>query len=170
MKDDSRILLDLSSTNKDVGNVYEIDFELTDEEKKSFPSVISFESLVVEEELVSTNYIYVVNLRVYGKVILLDSHDPKNHIPYEFDDDMDITVSPLDLDNSDILPDSDGQYDLRGSILALLFDAIPLSYSETELTKIVTDDYILMSEEEKRRESHSSPFDVLDDMFEEEAK
>lgn len=169
MKDDNRILLDLTNVNKDIGFVYELDFTLTEEELKSFPSVVSFEELVVEESLVSADYYYVVNLRVYGSVTLLDSHDPKKTLPYEFDDDMDITVAIEDLDNSDILPDKDGEFDLRGSILALLFDAIPLSYSETELTKIVTEEYTLMSEAEKRKESHfATPFSHLDDIEDKE--
>ena len=47
--------------------------------------------------------------------------------------------------------------------MALLFNAIPMNYSEVELEKIQTADYVLMSEEEYEKErGKNNPFADLE--------
>lgn len=160
---DRRILVDLSRYQSSSFEEMPIEFELLDEEKKTFPNLISLDELSLSAKITASSDYYTLALSVKGSARVRDAHNGvERTLP--FDDGFDLVIAPHDEESSDILPDEDGQYDLRGSILALLYDAVPDSYSEVPLTEVKTDDFILMSEEEyaKRQEKKNNPFAALD--------
>lgn len=140
------------------GVEYDIPFSLTEEEKKYFSNLISIESLSVSLIMHGASSLYNIELFVDGEVTLLDSHILKP-VPYSFSDSVEVVISEKE-EESDIPLDENKEYDLRGSILALIFSCIPDNYSTVELTKIVTDDYTLYSEEEylKEKQRRNNPF------------
>lgn len=162
MNEDNRIAFDPSLV-KD-GEEYNIDFALTEKEKKYFPNLISMDSLVFTLAVEGTSAIMHLLISCSGTVVLSDAHDGKERT-LEVMDTVDVTIDPSNDENSDILPDEDGLYDLRGSVLALLFNCIPQNYSEVELTRIDGNGYVLMSEEEyeKEKKKRKSAFSALDD-------
>ncbi len=149
MVKEDRIAIDLLSLKE--GNVYDLDFELTDKEKKYFPNLLSLNDTAFALEVLSLGKISSLVVTVNGDITLLDAHDLSQRA-YHLDDSVEITIATDNEDNSDLLPDDDGLYDLRGSLLALLFNDIPQNYSEVPLTKIEHENYVLMSEEEYEEE------------------
>ena len=165
---DHRILVDLSRYQTSSFEEIPVEFELLDEEKKTFPNLISLDELVLSAKITSASDYYTISLALKGSARVRDAHNGvERTLP--FDDDFDLVIAPHDEESSDILPDEDGQYDLRGSILALLYDAIPDSYSEVPLTEVKTDDFVLMSEEEyaKKQAKKNNPFAALNEEEEE---
>ncbi|MFA6861354.1 MAG: hypothetical protein WCR56_03125 [Bacilli bacterium] len=160
---DLRIPLDLSGFEGEESEL-NLGFELTSDEKKSFHNVIDFKDLNIQGFLSGASDLYTVKLVCSGQVKVLDAHDPKRVDEIDLDDETEITIDPHDEENSDVQADKDGVYDLRSSIIALLFDAIPKNYSEIPLKKIVTEDYTLLSESEHDNEKNrlSNPFSDLD--------
>ncbi len=146
---ENRIAIDLLSLKE--GDAYDLDFELTEKEKKYFPNLLSLNDSSYVLEVLSLGKLSSLVVSVVGDVTLLDAHDGAERT-YHLDDSVEITIATDDDENSDILPDDDGLYDLRGSILAILFNSIPQNYSEVPLTKIVHENYVLMSEEEYEAE------------------
>lgn len=168
MKDEEiRIVFDPSLV-KD-GEEYNIDFSLTEREAKYFPYLISMDDVVFTLVVEGTSTIMHLILSCSGNVVLKDAHNGEKRV-VPLVDSVDITLDPHDPENSDLVPDDDGLYDLRGSILALLFNSIPNNYSEVELTRYEGDGYVLMSEEEYEREhkKNANPFSQLDDIDDEE--
>lgn len=155
---DKRILLPLGQFENRSFVKEPLSFSLTEEEKRAFPNLISLEGVSLTLDITGTNHLFTVTILASGQAKVKDAHDGKERaIPV--DDSVDVVVSPDDLENSDLVPDTDGNYDLRGAVLALLFDAIPDNYSEVPLKTVTTEDYTLMSEEEyNRRKAQRSPF------------
>lgn len=143
---------------------YQLDFTLTEEEKKSFPNLVSMDDVKYFLKAEEASGYYSLNLRAVGDVILKDSHNGEERT-IRLDDDADITLVPSKPEESDLEPDADGVYDLRGSILAILFNAIPKNYSTVILSKTFGENYVLMSEEEyykEKMEKKSNAFSDLD--------
>lgn len=161
--EDNRIALDLSTLKE--GHEYDLPFSLTDKEKGYFPNLLSLgdTSFVLMVQSLGTISSFV--LKGVGVLLLQDAHNLEER-NYSFSDSVEITIQSSDEENSDILPDSDGLYDFRGAILALLFNAIPQNYSEVPLTKIEHENYVLMSEDEyeKEKKARSNAFSALDDI------
>jgi hypothetical protein len=160
---DLRIPLNLAEYHSAAEEEIPLDFALSDSERQSFPNLLSIADLALYASLSGASNLYTVTVFAKGTVTLRDAHDGKERtVP--IDDSVDAAILPNDEENSDLLPDPDGTYDLRSTILALLFDAIPKNYSEVPLRRIETDDYVLMSEEEREREKNaqSNPFSALD--------
>ena len=110
--------------------------------------------------VIALSSIIELNLSVEGDCILEDAHTHEE-ITYPLSDSVDVVLG-VDED-ADILPEEDSGYNLRGAFLALLFNAIPMNYSEVELEKIQTADYVLMSEEEYEKErGKNNPFADLE--------
>lgn len=165
-KEDNRILLDIRKFADSNFKDLPVDFTLTEAEKKAFPNLIEFTSLDISAKVTAANEYFTVSLFAKGEAKVKDAHGGEiRTLPIE--DGVDVLIAPSDLEQSDILPDVDGVYDLRGSILAVLFDAIPDTYSETPFERVETEDYVLMSQEEyekirKQREKEDNPFASLD--------
>jgi hypothetical protein len=165
MNKDLRIPLDLASFSGEEEEL-DLDFDLTDDEKKAFQNVLDFKEIVLKGYLSGADNLYKLTLTCKGSILLRDGHDFKRKDLYSLDDQVDLTIDHIDEENSDIHPEPDGSYDLRSSLIALLYDAIPKNYSEIPLKKIVTDDYTLLSEEENERQKNAgnNPFAVLDSL------
>ena len=143
------------------GEEIEVTLSLTEKEKKLLPLLVSSSNLSFVVRVIALSSIIELNLSVEGDCILEDAHTHEE-ITYPLSDSVDVVLG-VDED-ADILPEEDGGYNLRGAFLALLFNAIPMNYSEVELEKIQTDDYVLMSEEEYEKErGKNNPFADLED-------
>lgn len=148
---------------KNEEDVFPIAYSLSEEEKKNFPNLLDYRELSFEGKLTPAGSLYTLSLSLLGKVILKDSHDFEDK-PFEVDDTVDLTIAPDDPENSDLVAEPDGSYDLKGCLLALLFDAIPKNFSTVPLKKIETPLYTLMSEEEyNASKGKNSAFDGLDE-------
>lgn len=164
MEQDTRILFLPGNPNLKLNQTTDIDFFLTDEERKKFSNVEDFVQLDITQNVSGSRDCYLVTLGLSCVVDLIDDHDNDRIDEVEIQDEVQITILPGDDENSDILPDKDGSYDLRGSILALLFSAIPENYSEVDL-KNGSDEFRVYSDEEYQEEKKkkNSPFASLDD-------
>ena len=148
--DNNAIILDLTS----VGNkseYLEFPFELLDEEKdRLFKDVKSIDEIYVSGYLLGASNIYNLKLMIQGQATLLD--DKK----IDLENDVDIVIDLKDINNSELIPLDDGKYDLRGEILALLYDSIAkntVSHDENSFYSIVYQD-----EDEKEI---NNPFSIL---------
>lgn len=167
---DNRVLF-IPSPSKKTSSSFPIPFALTEEEKSNFPLLVSIDGLKREGKAVLAGNSYSLTLSCHGKVKVKDSHD-LSVLTLPIKDDIELVLSS-DKEISDIERDKDGNYDLRGSVLTLLRNAIPQNYSKTKLKKIVTDDYVLISEEEyykEKQKGRNSPFADLDSLIEEKEK
>ena len=97
---------------------------------------MSADSIVLKGKAVSAGNTFALTIFCNGKVKRKDSHD-LSLLTLPIQDEIELVLSP-DKEVSDIERDKDGNYDLRGSILTLLRNAIPQNYSKTKLKKIVT--------------------------------
>ena len=160
MEKDNRIIFLPGSPNTKLNVPIDVDFFLTDEERAKFTNVEDFNELSVQETISGNKDCYVIRL-----VDLIDDHDNDRIDEIEINDDVEVTILPGDNESSDIVPDKDGAYDLRGSILALLFSAIPSNYSEVEF-KNKDPEFVVYSdsEYEKEKKKNTSPFSKLDDL------
>lgn len=166
-KNDDRVLFS-PTEGKNKSKEFDIPFALSDKEKEIFPLLVSADSVVLKGKAVAAGNTFALTISCNGKVKRKDSHD-LSLLTLPIQDEIELVLSP-DKEVSDIERDKDGNYDLRGSILTLLRNAIPQNYSKTKLKKIVTEDYTLLSEEEYYKEKHSgsnSPFADLDKRMEE---
>lgn len=162
MKNDDRVLFSPVKGGKE-GKEFAIPFALSDKEKAIFPLLVSADKLALKGKAVAANNTYALTISCQGTAIVKDAHD-LTPLSLPIKDEIELVLSP-DKEVSDIERDKDGNYDLRGSILTLLRNAIPQNYSKTKLKKVVTKDYVLLSEEEYYREKHqggNSPFADLD--------
>lgn len=125
---------------------------LTEEERRFFPNVQSLDSLLLTARILGQPPVYEAKLSLSGKAVLRDAHDGSS-IPLDIDEEVDVVLDESEPENSDLLPEKDGRYDLRGTFLGLLHDALPASYSCVPLGYVETEDYVLMDEDEyeKRR-------------------
>lgn len=165
MIDEKRIPFDLREMTKKNQTSFEIeDFSFSEDEKRYIPYFHDlFETRIFVDVLNAGNLI-TLTLTIDGKCHLVDSHDG-SIVEYELDDNVDVLLGSEKEEENDLFPDEDGIYDLRGSILALFYDAIPKNYSNVPLTRIEKDNYVILSQEEYEKEhqkASSSPFDVLD--------
>lgn len=106
----------------------------------------------------------LARINMDGIVDVIDDHDmlPK---PIEIHEDAELSLSS-DPEMADIMPDPDGRYDLRPTMLALFYDAVPNVYSTVPLTKLDGDGYTVYSEdayeeEEERENVSTNPFSKL---------
>ncbi len=161
----NRIPFDVREYNRKNISTFEIDdFEFTVDELKYVPNFHSMDKAKISISVLNAGSMMTLSLTVFGECKLVDSHDG-NIIPYELDDSVDVIIAPDNEEENDIFPDDDGIYDLRGSVLALLFDAIPKNYSLVPLKKVECDNYTIISEDDYRKE-HSkavSAFGELDE-------
>ena len=165
MEKENRIIFLPGSPNTKLNVPIDVDFFLTDEERAKFTNVEDFNELSVQETISGNKDCYVIRLDLYALVDLIDDHDNDRIDEIEINDDVEVTILPGDNESSDIVPDKDGAYDLRGSILALLFSAIPSNYSEVEF-KNKDPEFVVYSdsEYEKEKKKNTSPFSKLDDL------
>lgn len=161
---DDRLLFDpvyLSGT-KDSSENYSP--ELTEEELSYFPNLIALEEPVLEARVLGFSPIFEVHVVLTGRAKIQDSHDGKI-LDKEIEDEVDLTLDGNNEEESDLQKEREGVYDLRGTFLSLLHDALPANYSEVPLERVETEDYVLMSEAEYEKErKKDSPFSVLEDI------
>lgn len=162
-QDDTRILVDLDRFAHASFEELPVAFEMTAEERASFPNLLALDDFSISAKISAASDYYTVSLNIRGVALVKDAHDGATRT-LNIDDGVDVVIAPHDEEASDLLPDGDGEYDLRPAILALLYDAIPDSYSEVPLTKVVTDDFVLMSEEEYQaiQAKKNNPFAHID--------
>lgn len=168
MKEDTnRIPFDVRDYQNASGFSFDIEgFQFTDEEHNYVPNFLSMHEALLHVEGHNAGHMVSLTLSVEGKCLLKDAHTHKE-VEYPLDDSVDILFHSENEDENDILPDKDGIYDLRGSVLALLFDAIPKNYSEVPLQRYEEDNFVVMSQDEYEREhqKNASPFRDLDEMI-----
>ena len=161
-----RIPFDLKELNHKGELDFEIDdFSFTEEEMKYVPYFKDMGDAYIHVDVFNAHSIVTLTLTVLGNCHLIDAHDGST-IEFPLEDSVDVVINPENEEENDIDPDEDGIYDLRGSILALLFDAIPKNYSLVPLTKIEKDNYVVMSQDEYEmlhRKSSKNVFDALDE-------
>ena len=146
-KDDGRLLLDpeyLSGTG-DPHETYEP--VLTEEERRYFPNLVSLEDCLLEADILGAAPVFEAHVLLTGHATLHDGHDG-SLVGLDIDDGVDLVLDLRNPDDSDLVPEKDGGYDLRGTFLSLLHDAVPSNYSKVPLRRVETDDFVLMSEEE----------------------
>lgn len=164
MIDDIRIPLVLNSSDK-ANQQVELDIELTDDEKKAFINrVDEFQSIHVSYSLSGNQSCFVVYLSLNADIDYIDAHDTNRIDELEIENEVELTILPKDAENSDIVPDKDGIYDLRPSILGLLYSSIPNNYSEIDNDS--DSEFKVMTEEEyqKEKKKSNSPFALLDSL------
>lgn len=164
MIDDIRIPLVLNNGEKNNQQV-ELDIELTEDEKKAFSNTVDeFQSIHVSYSLSGNQSCFVVYLSLNADIDYIDAHDTTRIDELEIENEIELTILPNDEENSDIVKDKDGIYDLRLSILGLLYSSIPNNYSEIE--NDLNSEFKVMSEEEyqKEKKASNSPFASLDSL------
>lgn len=164
MVDENRIPFDVRDFNKKNQAEFTIeDFAFTQEELKYIPNFVSLDEAQIFVSVLNAGNMITLTLHVEGNCLLKDAHNGEE-IPYDLSDSVDVIIAPDNQEENDIFPDSDGIYDLRGSVLALLFDAIPKNYSEVPLETYSKDNYVVMSQEEyekTHKQKNNSAFDEL---------
>lgn len=160
--DENRIPFLPGSLNQKLNVPFPVDFQITEEERKHCVNVYDFPSIEVVETITGNKDCYLIRFDLTAVVDLVDSHDPDRIDEIEVSDSVEITLLPGDDENSDIQPDQDGIYDLRGPILALLYSCIPENYSEVELKKVDGFPVYSESEYQKEKKKKNSPFALLD--------
>lgn len=158
-----RIPLNLSDYAKEGSYDIPLPFALTEKEVKYFPNLVDLGDLAFEAKLVNARSVYSLTLTGNGTIHLKDAHDFKTK-PFKVEEEVDLTLSPDDPENTDLETDDDGIYDLRGSLLALLFDAIPKNFSTVPLKRIDTPLFTLMSEDEYNAERQNKPSNAFSDL------
>jgi hypothetical protein len=161
---ENRIPFDVRDYSHSSHDEFDIDeFQFTESEHKYLPNFVDMGDAYIHVEVLNAISMMTLTLTLEGACHLKDEHDG-SIIEYELEDSVDVIIAPESEEDNDIEPDEDGVYDLRGSILALLFDAIPKNYSETPLESYQKDNYTVMSQEEyMASKSHApSAFDDLD--------
>ncbi len=160
---DERILLDLGQYNVSEGDI-PLDYSMNEREKKNFPDLVSMDDLELTAHISGASDLYTLTLSAEGTITVRDVHDGK-HKKLDIEDSMEATIAPKDPDNSDLLPEPDGNYDLRSAILALLFDCIPTNYSSVPLKRVETADYVLISEDEyeEEKKNRTNPFSSIEE-------
>lgn len=156
-----RIPFDLREYINRSSSSFDIDFSFTDEEKKYLTNLSSMDDCLIHVDVINSNSIFNLTLTSSADVYLIDSHNGEV-VKYELDDNVDITINLNDDNDSDILPDNDGIYDLRPCVLALLYNAIPKNYSTIPLKRIDGDCYTIMSQDEYESSKSDNPFSNLD--------
>lgn len=128
-------------------------FKPTKEECSPRPSVKSFGEngcLEVVCKVKPLDNCFLVHVSLKGAVDLLDDHDlTLKRLKLEEEADLSLSEDP---EMADVLPDKDGRFDLKPTLLALFYDAIPPVYSTVPLTKIQGDGFAVYSEDEFKAE------------------
>ena len=161
---ENRIVFLPGNPGRKMNEPFDVDFFLTDEERAKFKNVEDFDELSIQETITGNKDCYLIRLDLFAVVDLIDDHDPDRIDEIEVRDDVEITLLPGDDSASDVLPDKDGAYDLRGSILALLFSAIPSSYSEVDLKNPSQEFPVYSDEEYEKEKKKNSAFSKLDEL------
>ncbi|MDD6241231.1 MAG: hypothetical protein PUA93_06610 [Eubacteriales bacterium] len=146
-RDESRIPFRPEEYKNQLGEEFTLPYSLTEKESRNFPNLVDFGDLVFSGILENSGNLSTLTLFLKGTIHLKDVHDFQVK-PFSIDDEVDLTLSPDDPENSDLLPEEEGSYDLKGSFLALLFDAIPSNFSTVPLKRVETPLFTLMSEDE----------------------
>lgn len=162
MVNDTRIPFVLGSKNQKLNEPIEFEVTLTDEEKDEMKGLVKeFSPISVIETITGSQDCFVITLEIEADIDYIDSHDINRIDELIISNDAEITILPNDSENSDILPDKDGIYDLRPVILALVSSSIPNNYSEVESKEGEFHIYSV-EEYEKEKAKKNSPFDALD--------
>ena len=141
-----KIKIDFSLSKK--GNISQsYPIMLSDEEKSVIPNLHHIDFISGKYDIKGDENLYSGDAYVKGRVYLIDSRDISKIIPYDFDDSVDFQVVINDDSTSDILPEKDGSYDIRTVFLALIYDAIPTFYTESELEDIDDENVSVYKEE-----------------------
>lgn len=129
---DEKIYIDfnLAKTSKE-SEVFDI--ELTEPEKSVISNLDHFEHIEAYYTINGSDNFYHGDCYIKGLCYLIDSRDISKKVPYEFNNDVDYQIQIDDEENSDLLPEDNGKYDMRTVILALIYDAIPSFYTDTKL-------------------------------------
>lgn len=163
---ENRIPLDVRDFQNSASFDFDIpDFQFTKKESGYVPEFLSMHEAVLHVQGHNAGHMISLTISVEGKCLLRDAHSHKE-VEYPLSDSVDVLLHSENEEENDILPDKDGIYDLRGSVLALMFDAIPKNYSEVPLERYEEDNFVVMSQDEYEREhaKSSSPFADLDDI------
>lgn len=153
MKKLDHIYIDpINLLHKKDGDVLPVEF--TDEDLSILKGVNKVEA-ELDVKISGASPIYELSIYLDGKFIFSDGKTE------EFTDDCDCIINEEDPSASDINCDKNRLYDLKPVALALLYDAYNSMMENSE--SIITDDYILVSEEEyqKRKNDLFSEYDKL---------
>lgn len=155
LKDGLKIDPRLLRTGEQVTELFP--FVPTDDECSPRPSVKGYGKngcLEVTAKVKPLEECLIVDLILKGNVSIIDDHDLQlKELPVEEDATLSLSSDP---EMADILPSSDGTFDLRPTLLALFYDAVPAVYSTVPLTKIAGDGYTVYSEDEFKKEMDGS--------------
>ena len=146
-----QILIDFSLA-KNLKESEHYNIILSEEEMSILTSLDHFDNIKAYYTLSGSDDYFNGYCQVSGVCYLKDSRDISHLIEYPFSNDVDFVISLSDEENSDILPEEDGSYDIRPVILALIYDSIPSYYTETDLNSLDDDgtSYFTESEFDKR--------------------
>lgn len=144
-------------------------FVPTREELSPRPSVKGFGAngcLEVKVVVKPLDGCLLARISLSGTADLLDDHDlTRKEFPFCEEAELSLSSDPQ---MADVLPSSDGTYDLRPTLLALFYGAIPPVYSAIPLKKVEGEGYAVYSQDEyekelSRRESRgeNNPFSSL---------
>ena len=130
---DNKIYIDFNlAKNSKESDVFDI--KLTSDEESVISNLDHFEKIEAYYTINGSDSFYNGECFIKGICYLKDARDISKVIKYPFENDVDFQIQLDDLDNSDLLPENDGNFDIRTVILALIYDAIPSFYTESELS------------------------------------
>lgn len=130
---DEKIYIDFSLINKSKQSQL-FNITLSDDEKSIFSNLDHFEKLDGYYTIDSNDSnLYYGNCYLNGLAVLIDARDISKKIEYSFNNEVDYQIVLNDENESDILPDENGKYDIRTAFLALIYDAIPPFITNSEL-------------------------------------
>ena len=113
------------------GTRVEIDLGFSSDDQNYLKNVVSLEDCSFYYDVLCLGEVSDLVLHVEGTALLRDEHTLEE-VPYEIEDEVELALDSIHLEESDLEPDEDGIYDLRPAFLGILYNAIPLSYSEVE--------------------------------------
>ena len=149
---DEKIYIDFSLINKNKQSEL-FNISLSDDEKSILVNLDHFEQLDGYYTIDSNDSnFYHGNCYLNGKAILIDARDISKRIEYPFNNEVDYQIVLNDENESDILPDENGKYDIRTAFLALIYDAIPPFITNSQLSS--NDDNVNYFTEEEFDKTH----------------
>lgn len=156
----------LLRTGEDVTELFP--FKPTEKECEPRPSLKNLGEngcLEVQVKVKPLDGFILARIRLDGEVNVIDDHSFElKSIIIEEDAELSLSSDP---EMADIMPDADGRYDLRPTILALFYGAVPNVYSTVPLSTIEGDGYTVYSEdeyekvEEKETNKGNNPFSKI---------
>ena len=149
-----KFVVGLNDLKKALNSTLEYEVSFTKEDLEATPNVVKANDIKVSFKSYEADFGYILDFLIEGEATLIDDYSFKE-----------VEVNLDDLDESDVVVDR-GQIDLAPVVLALFYDAIPLSYHQEDV-KPHSDSYEVISEEEylkrkKERDIANSPFANID--------